>query len=110
MRILTALIFTAALTTMTAAGQKVPAAQLIQMAKAHASGLEQALRDTLTDANIQKGAAAVGEMGEFVFAISSEKPPSLRITAANRRSGSRCREKSRRPLGGSEQTQDGDRV
>jgi enterochelin esterase-like enzyme len=64
-----------------ASAQKVPPAQLIEMAKTHASGLEQALRDTLTEANIQKGTAAAGELGEFVFAIASDKQPSLQITA-----------------------------
>src|SRR5579862_7361715 len=69
-----------ALTSM-ASAQKVTTAELIQMAKTHAPGLEQALRDTLTDANIQKGAAAAGEMGEFVFAVTADKQPNLVISA-----------------------------
>jgi hypothetical protein len=80
MRILTALTI-AALTSTIASAQKVPTAELIQMAKNHAPGLEQALRDTLTDANIQKGAAAAGEMGEFVFAVTADKQPNLVISA-----------------------------
>src|SRR5271169_5987374 len=77
MRILTFLTLSATL----ALAQKVPTAQLIEMAKNHAPGLEQALRDTLTDANIQKGAAAAGELGEFVFAVTADKQPSLVISA-----------------------------
>lgn len=49
------------------------------MARSHSSGLEQALRDTLGFDNIQKGTAAAGEMGEFVWAVASEKGPSLQI-------------------------------
>src|SRR5580658_2848730 len=70
-----------ALVSMTASAQKVPTAQLIEMAKNHAPGLEQALRDTLTDANIQKGAAAAGDMGEFVWAVTADKQPSLIVSA-----------------------------
>ncbi len=39
------------------------------------------MRDTLTEANIQKGAAAAGEMGEFVFAVTADKQPNLVISA-----------------------------
>jgi hypothetical protein len=55
--------------------------QLIEMAKNHAPGLEQALRGTLTDANIQKGTAAAGEQCEFVVAVTAEKQPMLVISA-----------------------------
>lgn len=72
-----------ALALMTFAGvcsaQKVSTQELIQMARTRAAGLEQALRDTLGDANIQKGSAAAGEMGEFVWAVASQKGPSLQI-------------------------------
>src|SRR5579863_9706381 len=86
MRIHTTLTIAEALAAMalfsaTASAQKVPTAQLIEMAKNHATGLEQALRDTLTDANIQKGAAAAGELVEFVFAVTADKQPNLVISA-----------------------------
>ena len=63
----------------TCAGQKVSTQDLLQMARLRAPGLEQALRDTLGADNIQKGTAAAGEMGEFVFAVTAEKGPSLQI-------------------------------
>ncbi|HWF10960.1 MAG TPA: hypothetical protein VG297_20970, partial [Bryobacteraceae bacterium] len=59
--------------------QKVSTPELIQMARTRAAGLEQALRDTLGDANIQKGTAAAGEVGDFVWAVASGKGPSLQI-------------------------------
>jgi len=59
--------------------QKVATQQLIDMARSRTPGLEQALRDTLGSDNIQKGAAAAGEMGEFVWAVAAEKGPALQI-------------------------------
>jgi enterochelin esterase family protein len=59
--------------------QKVSTPELLQMARMRSAGLEQAVRDTLGADNIQKGTAAVGEMGDFVFAVASEKGPSLQI-------------------------------
>src|SRR5262252_2444856 len=71
------------ITLMTLAGlcaaQKTSTQDLLQMARTRSAGLEQALRDTLGADNIQKGTAAAGEMGDFVWAISSERSPSLRI-------------------------------
>ncbi len=61
------------------AAQKVSTQQLVQMARTRASGLEQALRDTLGADNIQKGTAAAGELGDFVFAVAADKGPSLQI-------------------------------
>lgn len=61
------------------AAQKVSTQELLRMARTRDAGLEQALRDTLGEANIQKGTAAAGELGDFVFAIASEKGPSLQI-------------------------------
>jgi enterochelin esterase-like enzyme len=61
------------------AAQKVSTQELIEMARTRSAGLEQALRDTLGAENIQKGTAAAGEMGEFVWAIASEKGPALQI-------------------------------
>lgn len=49
------------------------------MARTRDAGLEQALRDTLGAENIKKGAAAAGEMGDFVWAVAAEKGPSLQI-------------------------------
>lgn len=59
--------------------QKVTTAELLNMARMRSAGLEQALRDTLGAENIQKGTAAAGEMGEFVWAVAAEKGPSLQI-------------------------------
>ena len=59
--------------------QKVSTEQLLQMARTRAAGLDQALRDTLGADKIQKGAAAAGEMGDFVWAVAAEKGPSLQI-------------------------------
>lgn len=59
--------------------QKVSTQELIRMARTHAAGLEQATRETLGAENIQKGAAAAGEMGDFVFAVASEKGPALQV-------------------------------
>jgi enterochelin esterase family protein len=59
--------------------QKVPVSELIEMARTRAAGLEQAARDTLGADNIQKGSAAAGEMGDFVFAVASDKGPALQI-------------------------------
>src|SRR6516164_5141325 len=61
------------------AAQKVSTQELLQMARMRTPGLEQALRDTLGADNIQKGTAAAGEMGDFVWAVASEKGPSLQI-------------------------------
>lgn len=59
--------------------QKVTTQELLRMTRTRAAGLEQALRDTLGADKIQKGTAAAGELGDFVFAVTSEKGPSLEI-------------------------------
>jgi enterochelin esterase-like enzyme len=59
--------------------QKVSTQELLRMARVHAPGLDQALRDTFDSDKIQKGTAAAGEMGEFVWAVAAEKGPSLQI-------------------------------
>lgn len=59
--------------------QKVSTQELVQMARTRSAGLDQALRDTLGAENIQKGIAAAGEAGDFVFAVASEKGPALQI-------------------------------
>jgi hypothetical protein len=61
------------------AAQSVSTQQLLQMARLRSAGLEQAMRDTLGADNIRKGSAAAGEMGDFVFAVTAEKGPSLQI-------------------------------
>ena len=72
-------LFTLMLLTAVCTAQTVSTQELIEMARLRAPGLEQALRDSLGPDNIQKGAAAAGEMGEFVWAVASEKGPSLQI-------------------------------
>src|ERR1700729_2513831 len=73
----------ALLTLMMLAGvcsaQKVSTQELLRMARMRAPGLEQALRDTLGADKIEKGTAAAGEMGDFVWAVAAEKGPSLQI-------------------------------
>jgi enterochelin esterase-like enzyme len=61
------------------AAQKVSTQDLLQMARTRNPVLEQALLDTLGAENIQKGTAAAGEMGDFVWAVVAEKGPSLQI-------------------------------
>ncbi len=61
------------------AAQKVSTQELLRMARSRSAGLEQTLRDTLGADKIQKGTAAAGELGDFVFAVTSEKGPSLEI-------------------------------
>ena len=61
------------------AAQKLSTGELLEMARTRAAGLEQALRENLGADNIQKGKAAAGEMGDFVWAVASEKAPSLQI-------------------------------
>src|SRR4030095_12191906 len=53
--------------------------ELLRMARTRDARLEQALRDTFTPDNIQKGTAAAGETGDFVWAVAAEKGPSLQI-------------------------------
>jgi enterochelin esterase-like enzyme len=60
-------------------GQKVPPEKLVSMARTHDAGLVQALHDAFSDADLEKGAAAAGDRGEFVFAIATEKQPQLQI-------------------------------
>lgn len=62
-----------------ACAEKLPTDQLIDLAKKNGPGLEQALRDTLTDAAIQKGAAVAGEGAEFVWAVIADQPPRLQV-------------------------------
>lgn len=61
------------------AAQKVSTQDLLRMARTRDAGLDRALIDTLGADRIQKGAAAAGELGDFVFAVASEKGPSLQI-------------------------------
>jgi hypothetical protein len=75
MRILLTLIMLAG----TCAAQKVSTQELLRMARMRDPGLEPALRDTLGADKIQKGTAAAGEMGDFVWAVAAEKGPSLQI-------------------------------
>src|SRR5262245_47511955 len=61
------------------APQNVSTPDLLQMARTRAAGLEQALRSAMSADNIQKGTAVAGERGDFVWAVASEKGPSLQI-------------------------------
>ncbi len=72
-------VFMLATLAATSGAQSLSTRELLQMARTRAAGLEQALLDTLGADKIQKGKAAAGEMGEFVWAVASEKAPSLRI-------------------------------
>jgi len=73
------LLWTIALTAGIVSAEKIPTARLIEMAKAPSSALEQTLRDTLGEQNIQKGTAAAGELGDFVFAVAAASQPRLQI-------------------------------
>jgi enterochelin esterase-like enzyme len=75
MRLLVTLIMLAGVCT----AQKVSTQELLQMARTRATGLEQALRDTFSADSLQKGTAAAGEMGDFVWAVAADKGPSLQI-------------------------------
>lgn len=75
MRLLWAVAFAAGIVS----AEKVPTAKLIEMAKTGSAPLEQTLRDTLGENNIQKGTAAIGEFGEFVFAVAAPSQPTLQI-------------------------------
>jgi enterochelin esterase-like enzyme len=75
MRTLVTLIMLAGVCT----AQKVSTPELLQMARTRAAGLEPALRDTFSADNLQKGTAAAGEMGDFVWAVAADRGPSLQI-------------------------------
>ena len=62
-----------------ACAEKVSTDKLISMTQQRVPELEGALRDTLGDANIEKGTAAAGEMGEFVWAVRAGSQPLLQI-------------------------------
>lgn len=62
-----------------ACAQKLPIDQLIDLAKKNGPGLEQALRDTLSDPFIERGAAVAGVGAEFVWAVTAEHEPHLQI-------------------------------
>jgi enterochelin esterase family protein len=73
------ILFTLTMLASVCSAQKVSTEELLRMARVRAPGLEQALRDTLGADKIQRGTAAAGEMGEFVWAVAAEKGPSLQI-------------------------------
>lgn len=56
-----------------------PTVFLERLGKNNGPGLDQALRDTLTDTTIQKGAAVAGEGAEFVWAVAADQPPRLQV-------------------------------
>jgi enterochelin esterase family protein len=51
--------------------------QLLEMARHHPQGLDEALRTTLGDDKIKKGTAFAGEGPDFIFAFESETQPAL---------------------------------
>ena len=59
--------------------QKVSTQELLRMARMRAPGLAQALRDAFDADKLAKGTAAAGDMGDFVWAVTAEKGPSLQI-------------------------------
>ena len=61
------------------AAEKISTQDLLQMARTRNARLEQALLNTFSAESIQKGTAAAGEMGDFVWAVAAEKGPSLQI-------------------------------
>jgi enterochelin esterase-like enzyme len=63
--------------------EKVPTEKLIEMARGGSGALEQGLRDTFGDEALQKGTAAAGENGEFIWAIATDKQPVLDIDLGN---------------------------
>jgi len=53
--------------------------QLIDLAKNNGPGLEQALRDTLSNPFIERGAAVAGVGAEFIWAVAADHEPALQI-------------------------------
>src|SRR5579863_8315205 len=51
--------------------------QLLEMARHHSQGLDEALRTALGDDKIKKGTAFAGEGPDFIFAFESETQPAL---------------------------------
>jgi len=75
MRILTLILLTSA----AGYAEKVPVDKLIEMAKSHSPGLEQALQDSLGTDAIQKGTAVDGIGKEFIWAVAAGSQPKLKI-------------------------------
>ena len=59
------------------AADKPTTTQLLEMARHHSQGLDEALRTALGDDKIKKGTAFAGEGPDFIFAIESETQPAL---------------------------------
>jgi enterochelin esterase-like enzyme len=53
--------------------------QLIDMARHHSAGLEEALRVTLGDEKVKKGTAFAGEGPDFIFAVECAVQPALLV-------------------------------
>lgn len=67
------------LTSAVAFAEKVPVDKLIEMARSHSPGLEQALKDTLGADAIQKGTAVDGVGKDFVWAVAASSAPLLKV-------------------------------
>jgi enterochelin esterase-like enzyme len=59
--------------------EKIPVEKLLEMAKSHSPGLDQALKDSLGSDAVQKGTAVDGVGGSFLWAVESASQPKLRI-------------------------------
>ncbi len=82
MRTLTLLVTAATLASSGALAEKVSNEKLVQMAQLHSPDLEQAIRDTFADPKedkVAKGSAYVGEHGQFIFAVASDKQPLFQV-------------------------------
>src|SRR5579863_7955099 len=59
------------------AADKPTTPQLLEMARHHSQGLDEALRAAMGDEKVKKGTAFAGEGPDFVFAIESDAQPNL---------------------------------
>ena len=59
--------------------EKLPASKLLEITRSSAPELEQSLRDTFGEDALKKGTAVLGEAGDFVWAVASDRQPVLRI-------------------------------
>jgi enterochelin esterase family protein len=67
-----------------ASAQKMPASQLLALARNQPGELRQPLIDTLGQAAIHHGTAVIGEREDFLFAVEAVSEPALYIDNVNR--------------------------
>jgi len=70
------------LATAAFSAEKMTAPQLIEMARANSAALKAALVDSLGEANIKNGTAALGRGENFIWAIEAASRPTLQIDGA----------------------------